>query len=242
LRTKLFTMSAAVISTPVNTPTKEPHTQSASVQARQEQKNCSVSDAAKDYLKDAERRAFFRRLTTAGFPKPDFGTESPGDLCVRFVSPVGLSMKLSEVEIMYRPYFLALLLLLIYSESAFAQNTKSSGTVPHCTSKLPGLTKETLGPRHLLCGRMLLLETETGLSAAQAASLYSHSGAKNFGQFVVANIVSQRLNLDRDTVLNGLSSCSLGDIVQQSGIDPATSRATILIAVRELVQSEKRKE
>lgn len=143
---------------------------------------------------------------------------------------------------MYKPYFLAVLLLLIYSESALAQTTAISGTAPHCAARLSSLKKQTLGPQHLGCGRMLLLERETGLSAGQAVSLYSHSDAKNFGQFVVANLVSQRLRLDRETVLNGLSSCTLGDVVQQLGIDPATSRTTILAAVQDVMQSEKRKE
>ncbi len=138
---------------------------------------------------------------------------------------------------MKKTYFLVVLLLFVYSEFGLAQVATTSGPALRCSAKPPS-KKQTLEPRHLHCGRMLLLEKETGLSAVQAVDLYSHAGAKNFGQFVVAILVSQRLNLDRDTVLNGLSSCSLGEVVQRLGIDPATSRVTILAAVRELVQSE----
>jgi len=63
-----------------------------------------------------------------------------------------------------------------------------------------------------------MLEQKTGKNSAELQAMYAASGAKNFGQFVSAVVVSKNLGLDTDQVLTGLKTRSLGQTLQDLGV------------------------
>jgi len=101
------------------------------------------------------------------------------------------------------------------------------------------MPKQVLQPSQLAGGRMRLLQRNTGMSAEEISRLYTVSGARNFGQFTCAMLVSQQLKLDREAVLHGLYANNLGQVIQRMGVDSAAARNNIVAAVHEIVEAEK---
>jgi hypothetical protein len=73
-------------------------------------------------------------------------------------------------------------------------------------------------------GAFRMLEKKTGMTSDQLQALYASSGAKNFGQFVSAVVVSKNLGLDTNAVLDGLKTQSLGQTLQSLGVSPEDAK------------------
>jgi hypothetical protein len=91
-------------------------------------------------------------------------------------------------------------------------------------------------------GAFRMLERKTGLSSTHLQQLYAGSGAKNFGQFVSAMVVSKNLGLDYNKVLSGLKTASLGQTLQDLGVSKDTAKSEIRKAHREIKDGEKDKD
>jgi len=88
-------------------------------------------------------------------------------------------------------------------------------------------------------GAFRMLEAKTGMTSQQLQALYSSSGAKNFGQFVSAIVVSKNLGLDTQKVLDGLKTESLGKTLQSLGVGKDTAKQAIKKADHEVQEAEK---
>ncbi len=73
-------------------------------------------------------------------------------------------------------------------------------------------------------GAFRMLENKTGMNSDQLQALYASSGAKNFGQFVSAVVVSKNLGLDTNAVLDGLKTQSLGQTLHGLGVDKSKAK------------------
>jgi len=82
-------------------------------------------------------------------------------------------------------------------------------------------------------GAFRMLEKKTGMTSQQLQALYAQSGAKTFGQFVSAVVVSKNLGLDTQNVLNGLKTASLGQTLQNLGVDKKKAKEEIKKAEKE---------
>ena len=71
------------------------------------------------------------------------------------------------------------------------------------------------------------------MTSEQLQKLYAQSGAKNFGQFVSAVVVSKNLGLDTQKVLNGLKTASLAQTLQNLGVDKKKAKEEIKKAEKE---------
>jgi len=80
-------------------------------------------------------------------------------------------------------------------------------------------TQQPLKSAQINGGAFRMLEKKTGMTADQLQALYGSSGAKNFGQFASALVVSENLGPDSGKVLDGLKTGSLGHTLQSLGID-----------------------
>ena len=76
-------------------------------------------------------------------------------------------------------------------------------------------------------GAWKMLQDKTGKSSDQLKAMYDASGAKNFGQFTSAIVVSKNLGLDTNQVLDGLRTKSLGQTLQYLGVAPDKAKAEI---------------
>ena len=88
-------------------------------------------------------------------------------------------------------------------------------------------------------GAFRMLESKTGMTSDQLQQLYASSGAKNFGQFVSAIVVSKNLGLDTNQVLDGLKTQSLGQTLQSLGVSKDAAKDAIKKANREVKDAEK---
>ena len=70
--------------------------------------------------------------------------------------------------------------------------------------------------------------------------MYASSGAKNYGQFVSAVVVSKNLGLNTQAVLTGLKTKSLGQTLQDLGVSEDKAKAEVKKAEAE-VKASKRK-
>ncbi len=91
-------------------------------------------------------------------------------------------------------------------------------------------------------GAFRMLEKKTGMTADQLKQMYASSGAKNFGQFASALVVSKNLNLDPAKVLAGLKTQSLGKTIQSLGVDQKTASAEIRKAHKEVRDADATKD
>ncbi len=90
-------------------------------------------------------------------------------------------------------------------------------------------------------GSFKMLEEKTGKTTAELKAMYAASGAKNYGQFVSAIVVSKNLGLDTQGVLNGLKTKSLGETLQAMGVAKDQAKAEMKKADAEVKASKKRK-
>ncbi len=84
-----------------------------------------------------------------------------------------------------------------------------------------------------------MLERKTGLSSAQLQIMYTSSGAKNFGEFVSAVVVSKNLRLDTNQVLEGLKTKSLGQTLKDLGVPDDKAKAETKKAKRGIADAKK---
>ncbi len=89
-------------------------------------------------------------------------------------------------------------------------------------------------------GAFRMLQEKTGMSSEELQDLYTSSGAKNFGQFVSAVVVSKNLGLDTNQVLEGLKTKSLGQTLKDLGVEEETVKAEIKKAKKEAKESNKK--
>ena len=102
-------------------------------------------------------------------------------------------------------------------------------------------TQQPLKSSQINGGAFRMLEKKTGMTSDQLQQLYQSSGAKNFGQFVSAIVVSKNLGLDTNQVLDGLKTMSLGKTLQSLGVSSKDSKDAIKKANQEIKDANKNK-
>lgn len=100
-------------------------------------------------------------------------------------------------------------------------------------------TQQPLKDSQMNGGAWKMLEQKTGKSNADLQAMYAASGAKNFGQFVSAIMVSKNLGLNTDDVLAGLKTKSLGQTLQDMGVAPDKAKDEIKKAKKESDAAQK---
>lgn len=88
-------------------------------------------------------------------------------------------------------------------------------------------------------GAFRMLEKKTGMTGEELQALYTSSGAKNFGQFVSAVVVSKNLGLDTNAVLDGMKTQSLGETLKSLGVSPEEAKKAIGQAKKEAKAANK---
>jgi hypothetical protein len=89
-------------------------------------------------------------------------------------------------------------------------------------------------------GAFKMLEAKTGLSSAQLQQTYASSGAKNFGEFVSAVVVSKNLGLNTSQVLDGLKTKSLGQTLKDLGVPSGKAKAEMKKANKQIAEANRR--
>ena len=100
-------------------------------------------------------------------------------------------------------------------------------------------TQQPLKDSQVNGGAFRMLENKTGMTQQQLQDLYASSGAKNFGQFVSAIVVSKNLGLDTTKVLDGLKTMSLGQTLQSLGVSSKDAKSEIKKANQQIKDAKK---
>ena len=134
-------------------------------------------------------------------------------------------------------------LLIIAANSLFLfSQTKSVGqdtlNFNSAVYSLP-FVQDKLGPADYGSGRMRLLRRRTGMSAGEIEQLYTHSGARLFGQFTCAVLVAQRLSVNREALLEGIRVTNILTVLESMGVEEQRAREAIMTTVQEIVAAEK---
>jgi hypothetical protein len=103
----------------------------------------------------------------------------------------------------------------------------------------PEQPQQPLKDAQINSGAFQMLEQKTGMTSDQLKDLYASSGAKNFGEFVSAVVVSQNLGLDTNQVLQGLKTKTLGQTLQDLGVAPDKAKEEIKRAKHNVKQANK---
>lgn len=115
---------------------------------------------------------------------------------------------------------------------------RNSGNTPGANSGTSA--QRPLNQAQINGGAFRMLERKyPNLTSAQLQSLYQSSGAKNFGQFVSAMVVSKNLGLDYNQVLGGLKDGSLGKTLQTLGVSKSDAKSAIKKAHDEIADADK---
>ncbi len=109
------------------------------------------------------------------------------------------------------------------------------------SSKGKAHEQRALTDAQLKSGSFKMLQEKTGMSSEQLQQLYSSSGAKNYGQFVSAVMVSKNLNLDTNAVLEGMKTKSLGQTLKDMGVSEQAANAEIKKANKEVKAANSKK-
>lgn len=107
------------------------------------------------------------------------------------------------------------------------------------TDHLKSHDQQPLKDAQVNSGSFKMLEQKTGMTEDQLKAMYASSGAKNYGQFVSAVVVSKNLGLDTQKVLDGLKTQSLGQTLQDLGVAPDKAKAEIKKANAEAKAAKK---
>jgi hypothetical protein len=102
-------------------------------------------------------------------------------------------------------------------------------------------TQQPLKDSQINSGAFKMLETKTGMNSADLQALYTSSGARNFGAFTSALVVSKNLGLDQNAVLEGLKTQSLGQTLQSLGVSPEDAKKAEAQAKKEAKAANKNK-
>lgn len=105
--------------------------------------------------------------------------------------------------------------------ASMGQGSMNGGQIPMSQSQMQS-------------GALRMLEQRTGMSAADLQQTYASSGARNFGQFTSAMVVSQNLGLDSNKVLSGMKDHSLEQTLQNMGVSHYVATTQIKSAQREI--------
>ena len=98
----------------------------------------------------------------------------------------------------------------------------------------PEHIQQPLKPAQINGGAFRMLEQKTGMTQAQLEGMYQSSGAKNFGEFTSAVVVSKNLGLDTSAVLKGLQTQSLGQTLKELGVPSKNVKPEIKKAQEEV--------
>ncbi|HXE90796.1 MAG TPA: hypothetical protein VNK82_07535 [Terriglobales bacterium] len=120
--------------------------------------------------------------------------------------------------------------------STAGQPSTSPGTVSSQAHQQRALTDAQINS-----GSFKMLQEKTGMSSEQLQQLYASSGARNYGQFVSAVVVSKNLNLDTNAVLEGMKTKSLGKTLKDLGVAEQTANAEIKKANQEMKAANRKK-
>ena len=99
-------------------------------------------------------------------------------------------------------------------------------------------TQQPLKQSQINSGAFRMLEKRTGMTQQQLQQLFASSGARNFGQFVSAIVVSKNLGLNTNTLLTDLKTMSLGKALQSMGVPSKDSKAAIKKANEEIKDAD----
>jgi hypothetical protein len=102
-------------------------------------------------------------------------------------------------------------------------------------------TQQPLRSAQLNGGAWNMLQQKTGMTSTQLQQLYQTSGAKNFGQFVSAIVVSKNLGLDYNQVLAGMKTESLGKTLQSLGVSKSKANDAVKQAKQEIKHANSNK-
>jgi hypothetical protein len=111
----------------------------------------------------------------------------------------------------------------------------------HGKERMPEREQQPLKDSQLNSGSFKMLESKTGKTADELKAMYAASGAKNYGQFVSAVVVSKNLGLDTQQVLDGLKTKSLGQTLQDMGVSEDQAKAEIKKADAEVKKAKNKK-
>jgi hypothetical protein len=100
-------------------------------------------------------------------------------------------------------------------------------------------TQQQLRNEQINSGSFKMLQEKTGMTSEQLQQLYTNSGARNYGQFVSAVLVSKNLGLDTTQVLDGLKTMSLGETLHSLGVAPDKAKAEIAKAKKQMKDAGK---
>ena len=100
-------------------------------------------------------------------------------------------------------------------------------------------TQQPLKDAQINGGAFRMLEKKTGMTSADLQALYTSSGARNFGAFTSALVVSKNLGLDQNAVLEGIKTQSLGQTLQSLGVSPADAKKAEAQAKKEAKAANK---
>ena len=100
--------------------------------------------------------------------------------------------------------------------------------------------QQQLSQVQLNSGAFKMLQNKTGNSADQLKQMYANSGARNFGDFASALIVSKNLNLDTGKVLEGIKTQPLGQVLRNMNVERNRVRAEIQKAHQEVLEADKK--
>jgi hypothetical protein len=84
-----------------------------------------------------------------------------------------------------------------------------------------------------------MLQQRTGMSSEQLKQMYANSGARNYGQFVSAMMVSRNLNLDSQKVLVGTRTQPLGQVLQNMGVERGKADAEVRQAHEQIRKADR---
>jgi hypothetical protein len=98
---------------------------------------------------------------------------------------------------------------------------------------IPNGPGQPLKESQINSGAFRMLEQKTGMTSDQLKALYASSGAKNFGEFTSAVVVSKNLKLDTNQVLEGLKTKSLGETLKDLGVPSDQAKQAIKQAKKE---------
>lgn len=112
--------------------------------------------------------------------------------------------------------------------------------VKHDNHKMKSGEQHPLKDSQVNSGSFKMLSEKTGKSTDELKAMYAASGAKSYGQFVSAVVVSKNLNLDTQKVLDGLKTKSLGETLKDLGVPEEQAKAEVKKAKAE-VKASKRK-
>jgi hypothetical protein len=118
---------------------------------------------------------------------------------------------------------------------------RPDATKPAKHGNMPEREQRPLKDSQINSGSFKMLEDKTGKTSDELKAMYAASGAKNYGQFVSAVVVSKNLNLDTQAVLDGLKTKSLGATLKDMGVAEDQAKAEMKKADAE-VKAAKAKE